>query len=188
MIDDKTLIKRIQAGDRHAFRWLIKSNERLVYGVIWKIVRNGPDAEDICQEAFLKVYEKLGTFNHESKLSTWIVKIAYNQALSHLRKRDILQDTADIQDEALGENLTSFSEETPANYLEEKELKAVVHEAIEKLPLPYRTLIDLFHIQEMSYAELVEISGFPEGTVKSYLYRGRKMLKDAIRGKKHLLR
>ncbi len=187
MIDDATLIKRIRAGDRHAFQWLIKSNERLVYGVVWKIVRNGPDTEDIAQDVFLKVYEKLDTFNLDSKLSTWIAKIAYNQALSHLRKRDILQNSADVQDEVLNDTLTDFSVATPANYLEEKELKTVVHEAIEKLPLPYRTLIDLFHIQEMSYAEIVEISGFPEGTVKSYLFRGRKLLKDAIRGSKHLL-
>ena len=187
MVNDATLIKRIQAGDRHAFRWLIKSNERLVYGVVWKIVGNRPDTEDICQEVFLKVHQKLDTFNQESKLSTWIAKIAYNQALSHLRKRDILQDSADVQDAALGERLTDSGAETPTGYLEAKELKTVVHEAVEKLPLPYRTLIDLFHIQEMSYAEIVEISGFPEGTVKSYLFRGRKLLKETISGSKHLL-
>lgn len=187
MIDDATLIKRVQAGDRHAFRWLIKNNERLVYGLVWKIVRNSADAEDICQEVFLKVHEKLDTFNQDSKLSTWIAKIAYNQALSHLRKRDILQNSVDVQDEVLSDKLTNSSVETPINYLVSKELKTVVHEAIESLPLPYRTLIDLFHIQEMSYAEIVEISGFPEGTVKSYLYRGRKLLKDAIRGSRHLI-
>ncbi len=182
MVNDATLIKRIQAGDRHAFRWLIKNNERLVYGVVWKIVRNAPDAEDICQEVFLKVHEKLDTFNQDSKLSTWIAKIAYNQALSHLRKRDILQNSDDVQDEVLSDKLPDSGVGTPAESLEAKELKTVVHEAIERLPLPYRTLIDLFHIQEMSYAEIVEISGFPEGTVKSYLYRGRKLLKNAIRG------
>ena len=187
MIDDVTLIKRIQAGDRHAFRWLIKSNERLVYGLVWKIVKNSADAEDICQEVFLKVHKKLDTFNQNSKLSTWIAKIAYNQALSHLRKRDVLQNSADVQNEVLSAQLTDSSAETPVNYLEAKELKTVVHEAIERLPLPYRTLIDLFHIREMSYAEIVEISGFPEGTVKSYLFRGRKLLKDTIEGSRHLI-
>ncbi len=187
MIDDATLIKRIQAGDRHAFRWLIKNNERLVYGLVWKIVRNSADAEDICQEVFLKVHEKLDTFNQDSKLSTWIAKIAYNQALSHLRKRDILQNSDDVQDEVFSDKLPDSGVETPVNCLEAKELKTVVHEAIERLPLPFRTLIDLFHIQEMSYAEIVEISGLPEGTVKSYLYRGRKLLKDAICGSRHLI-
>ncbi len=187
MIDDATLIKRIQAGDRHAFRWLIKNNERLVYGLVWKIVKNSADAEDICQEVFLKVHEKLDTFNQDSKLSTWIAKIAYNQALSHLRKRDILQNSADVQDEMFSDKLPDSGAETPANYLEDKELKTIVHKSIEGLPLPYRTLIDLFHIQEMSYAEIVEISGFPEGTVKSYLYRGRNLLKEAIRGSRHLI-
>ncbi|WP_373511092.1 RNA polymerase sigma factor [Persicitalea sp.] len=186
MVNDATLIKRILAGDRHAFRWLIKSNERLVYGVVWKIVGNAPDTEDICQEVFLKVHDKLDTFNQESKLSTWIAKIAYNQALSHVRKRDILQNSADVDEEAFRERITDGAD-TPTDRLEAKELKTVVHEAIEKLPLPYRTLIDLFHIQEMSYAEIVEISGFPEGTVKSYLFRGRKLLKDAIRGSRHLI-
>ena len=186
MIDDATLIRRIQAGDRHAFRWLIKSHERLVYGVVWKIVRNQADAEDISQEVFLKVHEKLGTFNQEAKLSTWIAKIAYNQALSHLRKRDILQNSVDVEDEAFRERIAGAGS-TPTEHLEAKEMKTVVHEAIERLPQPYRTLIDLVHIQEMSYAEVVEISGLPEGTVKSYLFRGRKLLKDAIAGSRQLL-
>lgn len=185
MVDDATLIRRIQAGDRHAFRWLIKSHQRLVYGVVWKIVRNQADAEDISQEVFLKVHEKLGTFNQEAKLSTWIAKIAYNQALSHLRKRDILQHSVDVDDEAFREQ--TRGEGTPTDYLEARELKTLVHQAIEQLPQPYRTLIDLFHIQEMSYAEVVEISGLPEGTVKSYLFRGRKLLKDAISGSRHLI-
>lgn len=185
MVDDATLIRRIQAGDRHAFRWLIKSHERLVYGVVWKIVRNQADAEDISQEVFLKVHKKLGTFHHESKLSTWIAKIAYNQALSHLRKRDILHNSVDVEDETFREQITG--EGTPTEHLENKELKTVVHNAIERLPQPYRTLIDLFHIQEMSYAEIVEISGLPEGTVKSYLFRGRKLLKEAIGGSRHLI-
>ncbi len=103
-----------------------------------------------------------------------------------MRKRDVLKYAADVDDEAFQEPDTSTAA-TPTEKLEAKELKSVVHEAIEKLPLPYRTLIDLFHIQEMSYAEIVEISGFPEGTVKSYLYRGRKLLKDAIRGNEHLI-
>ena len=179
MVDDATLIRRIQAGDRHAFRWLIKSHERLVYGVVWKIVRNQADAEDISQEVFLKVHEKLGTFHQESKLSTWIAKIAYNQALSHLRTRDILHNSVDVEDEAFREQITGEGT-SPAQQLETRELKTLVHNAIEQLPQPYRTLIDLFHIQEMSYAEIVEISDLPEGTVKSYLFRGRKLLKDAL--------
>jgi len=186
MVDDATLIKRIQAGDRHAFRWLIKSHERLVYSVVWKIVKNQADTEDIAQEVFLKVHEKLGTFNQESKLSTWIAKIAYNQALSHLRKRDILHHSVDVEDEFFREQVSDGAT-TPNEGLENKELKTVVHEAVERLPLPYRTLIDLFHLQEMSYTEIVEISGLPEGTVKSYLFRGRKMLKDVIRNHQHLI-
>jgi RNA polymerase sigma factor (sigma-70 family) len=185
MVDDATLIRRIQAGDRHAFQWLIKSHQRLVYGIVWKIVRNQTDTEDISQEVFLKVYEKLGTFQQESRLSTWIAKIAYNQALSHLRKRDILHHPVEVDDEAFREQIRG--EGTPTDHLEAEELKTVVHQAIEQLPQPYRTLIDLFHIQEMSYAEVVEISGLPEGTVKSYLFRGRKLLKDAISGSRHLI-
>lgn len=170
MVNDATLIRRIQAGDRHAFRWLIKSHERLVHGVVWKIVGNQADTEDIAQEVFLKVHEKLGTFHQESKLSTWIAKIAYNQALSHLRKRDILQYSLDVEDEAFRDRIRGEGT-SPDERLETQELKTLVHEAIGQLPLPYRTLIDLFHIQEMSYAEIVEISGLPEGTVKSYLFR-----------------
>jgi RNA polymerase sigma-70 factor (ECF subfamily) len=179
MVDDATLIKRTLAGDRHAFKWLIKSHERLVYGLVWKIIRNQQDTEDICQEVFLKVYEKLDTFHQDSKLSTWIARIAYNQALSKLRKRDPLYGSYDVEDESFKELLAGV-DFTPVQTLEARELKSVVQAAIQLLPVHYRCLVELFHMQEMSYSEVVEITGMPEGTVKNYLFRARKLLKKAI--------
>ena len=186
MVDEATLIRRTLAGDRHAFRWLIKSHERLVFSIVWKIVRNQQDAEDISQEVFLKVYEKLNTFNQESKLSTWIARIAYNEALSKLRKRDALHASFDVEDEAFRERLDAGTF-TPAEALEAGEVKTVVQAAIEQLPTQYRTLIELFHMQELSYAEVVEITGMPEGTVKNYLYRARNLLKEMIQKNQEIL-
>lgn len=185
MVDDATLIRRTLAGDRHAFRWLIKSHERLVYSVVWKIVRNQQDAEDISQEVFLKVHEKLDTFNQESKLSTWIARIAYNQALSKLRKHDALHASYDVEDEAFRERIAA-GEFTPAEALEAGETKTVIQAAIDQLPVHYRTLIELFHMQELSYAEVVDITGLPEGTVKNYLYRARHVLKDILQKNQEL--
>ena len=186
MVDDATLIRRTLAGDRHAFKWLIKSHERLVYGLVWRIVRNQQDTEDICQDVFLKVYEKLDTFHQESKLSTWIARIAYNQALSKLRKRDPLYKSCDIEEEVFRDCLT-VGHFTPVQALEATELKSMIQAAIEQLPTHYRYIIELFHMQEMSYSEVVEITGMPEGTVKNYLFRARNLLKEIVRTNQELV-
>lgn len=179
MTDDHSLINRVIAGDRHAFRWLIKQHERLVYSVVWKIVQNQEDAEEVCQDVFLKVYDKLPSFKYESKLSTWIAKIAYNQALSYLRKREGLSETIERGETNFKEKFIDSSA-TPMEMVENTELKTLLNRAIEQLPVHYRTILTLFHLQEMSYPEIVEITGLPEGTVKNYLFRARNLLKEAL--------
>ncbi|GAB2791807.1 RNA polymerase sigma factor [Rhabdobacter roseus] len=185
MVDDATLIRRVLAGDRHAFQWLIRANERLVYSVVWKIVQNKQDTEDICQDVFLKVYQKLPTFKFESQLSTWIARIAYNEALGKLRKRDILAQAADADEEHFQERFVELAA-TPAEELEARETKEVLQRAIEQLPVHYRTLLTMYHLEELSYDEMTEVSGLPLGTVKNYLYRARHLLKELLQ-KNHAL-
>ena len=89
MIDDKALVSQVIGGDRQAFRVLIKQNERLVCHMIARLIDRHEDREELCQDVFLKVYEKLGEFTFQSKLSTWIATIAYRHGINHLRKNKI---------------------------------------------------------------------------------------------------
>ncbi len=177
MDEDRTLVAKVLGGDLQAFRMLIKQHERLVAGMIGRLVKLREEREELCQDVFLKVYEKLGNFNFKSKLSTWIATIAYRMALNHLKKRkflyrDIPEDD-DISD--------YFIEKTNPELIAEKEdMDRMILEIVEQLPLPYRTVLMMFHSDGLSYPEITEITGMPEGTVKSYIFRARNLLKDRV--------
>jgi len=187
MIDDKALVSQVLSGDRLAFRLLIKQNERLVGHMIARLIDRHEDREELCQDVFLKVYEKLGEFTFQSKLSTWIATIAYRHGINHLRKRKIV--ISDLpEDESKIERFIAIDDasETLAN----QQLDDMVLQLIDKLPPQYKTILTLYHVQEMSYPEIVEITGLPEGTVKNYLFRARQLLKEKVKqylGKEEVL-
>ena len=97
MVDDKTLVSRVLIGDMQAFRLLIQQNERLVAHMVGRVIKNREELEEICQDVFMKVYDKLGEFGFQSKLSTWIGTIAYRLALNTLRKNKL--EVTDIPEE-----------------------------------------------------------------------------------------
>jgi RNA polymerase sigma factor (sigma-70 family) len=178
MIDDQTLVANVLAGDMQAFRHLIRQHERLVNHMIGRLIKQTEEVEEVCQDVFLKVYEKLGEFNFHSKLSTWIATIAYRHAINHLRKKKMLY--SDIPDE---KSFTQrfIEEENPETVLEDQDLDSYVMKLIEELPAQYKTILTLYHIQEMNYNEICEVTGMPEGTVKNYLFRARNMLKEKVK-------
>ena len=179
MADDRSLISRIQSGDRQAFRLFIKQNERLVAHMVGRLIDRAEDREEICQDVFMRVYEKLGEFNFQSQLSTWIGTIAYRHAVNHLRKKKIL--VSDIPDEESFTKHFIAKEEDPQEALSEKETEEYVLAFIEQLPLQYKSVLTLYHLDGKNYLEIVEIMGMPEGTVKNYLFRARTMLKEKIK-------
>jgi RNA polymerase sigma-70 factor (ECF subfamily) len=181
MIDDKALVLRITNGDMQAFRLLIKQNERLVAHMIGRLIDQTEDREEICQDVFMKVYEKLADFNFQSQLSTWIGTIAYRHAINHLRKKKV--KVSDIPEE---ESFTEhfISDDNPGEALAEKELEGQLLALIDQLPVQYKTVLTLYHLDDKNYSEIGEITGMPEGTVKSYLFRARALLKE--KAKKHL--
>ena len=126
---------------------------------------------------FIKVYEKLGEFNYQSKLSTWIATIAYRHAINHVRKRKL--ELSDIPEE---ESFNSYfiSDSNPESELSEMDQENQILKLIEFLPHQYKTVLTLYHLESMNYQEIGEITGMPEGTVKNYLFRARFMLKEKI--------
>jgi RNA polymerase sigma-70 factor (ECF subfamily) len=177
MTDDKALVSRVIQGDRTAFHQLIQKHERLVAHMIARIVKDENDREEICQDVFLRIFEKISEFNFQSKLSTWIATIAYRQGINHLRKKRI--HVADIPDER---NFSAhfISESNPEMELADNEMEQLTMKMIQELPVQYKTVLTLYHIDGMNYEEMGEVTGMPEGTVKNYLFRARKLLKEKL--------
>ena len=179
MTDPQKLVAAVLAGDRKAFKILIQQYQKLVSHIVFRMVPVSADREDICQEVFIKVYQHLSGFRFDSKLSTWIGRIAYNTSLNFLEKKrlPLLDDLGDDDNEYIP---ADDAGEMPDEALENKELKAILNREIEKLPPVYQTVVMLFHLDHLSYEQIGQITQLPDGTVKSYLFRARRLLKDRL--------
>jgi RNA polymerase sigma factor (sigma-70 family) len=175
--DDKQLVAMVMRGDNNAFATIIHNTERLVASIIFKMIQNAEDRKDIAQDVYLKAFRKLNSFRFESKLSTWIGHIAYTTCLDQLKKKklSLILDDENNNDEKITEALAMQNERSL-----QKDLKQVLHLGINELPPLYRTLITLYHTEELSYEEIMRIMDLPEGTVKNYLFRARKMLRSIL--------
>ncbi|WP_034243193.1 RNA polymerase sigma factor [Aquimarina atlantica] len=182
---DKDLIKKVLGGDSSAFETIISNTKGLVIQIIYKMVKNPEDRKDLVQEVYLKVYDKLESFKFNAKLSTWIGTITYNTCLNYLKKKKIpILDIDQNEEKEVWERISihtfCYSDNQTESYIFKKERSQILTLAIEKLPPLYKTLIMLYHNEELSYSEIKEITGLPEGTVKNYLYRARKKLKENL--------
>ena len=178
MTDDRALVARVLNGDRQAFILLIRQHERLVAHMIGRLVKNVEDREEIGQDVFLKVHEKLKEFNFRSKLSTWIATIAYRQAINYLRKQKV--NFSDIpDDDAFSASFIEVS--NPETVTEEKDMDAFIHKLMDQLPAQYRVILTLYHVEGMSYPEICDVTNMPEGTVKNYLFRARNLMKEKVK-------
>jgi RNA polymerase sigma factor (sigma-70 family) len=176
MFNEREVVSDILKGNIKAFELLVKQYERLVFYVVNRLVNQKEEMEDICQEVFIKVHKSLHRFAFQSKLSTWIARIAYLTAINHLRKykKEQLSDYPD--------NIESyhFTNETPELTLIKKDTSAYINQLIAQMPVQYRTVLTLYHLNEFTCQEIEQITGMPEGTVKSYLSRARKLLKEKM--------
>lgn len=186
---DKHLVKRVLRGDTWAFETIIRNTENLVAQIVCKMVPVREDRKDLAQDIYLKTFQNLGGFKFQSKLSTWIAQIAYNTCLSWIdKKKPVLPGNLHE-----GERWPGYSTETQhphssisnesESLIFHKELTGILSKEICRLPAIYQTLITLFHQESMSYGELIEITGLPLSTVKSHLFRARKMLKENLLSK-----
>src|SRR5580704_1632225 len=183
---DKHLVDRVLRGDAHAFGIIIKNTENLVAQIVFKLIPVAEDRKDLAQDIYMKAFHNLASFKFQSKLSTWIAQIAYNSCLSWIEKKKLVLPGNLDEDEEMYETTAArvFNHSSVGNNSEnklfQKELSGILRKEIEVLPAIYQTLITLFHHESVSYAELSQITGMPEGTVKSSLFRARKMLKENL--------
>ena len=176
MVNEREAVSSILKGNTKAFEVLVKQHERLVFYVVRRLVVDQEDVADICQDVFIKVHKSLFRFTFQSKLSTWIARIAYLTAVNHIRKYKNERLNAYPDDI---ENYY-FTNENPESTLTKKNDAAYINRLIEQLPLAYRTVLTLYHLNEFSCLEIAEITSIPEGTIKSNLFRARKLLKEKI--------
>ena len=160
--------------------------EGLVAQIVWRLISNEEDRKDIVQDIYLKVFHHLKGFRFQSKLSTWVAQIAYNTCNSRLQKKrlplHVLPDEEGAGPGSGQQHTLRAAEETDDSILK-KELTGILQAQIGQLPPLYQTLIGLYHQEELTYQEMAQITGLPEGTAKSYLFRARKMLKEKLLSK-----
>jgi RNA polymerase sigma factor (sigma-70 family) len=183
---DRQLVAQVLGGDTPAFGEIISMTEGLVAHIVCRLISNEEDRKDIVQDIYLKVFHHLKGFRFQSKLSTWVAQIAYNACSSHLQKKrlplHVLPDGEGAGPGSGRPNTIRAAEETDGSILQ-KELTGILQAEIGQLPPLYQTLVSLYHQEELSYQEMAQITGLPEGTVKSYLFRARKMLKEKLLSK-----
>jgi RNA polymerase sigma factor (sigma-70 family) len=170
-VTDEALVKSIVNGNQAAFRLLVLRNEKLVIHIVCRMVKLKQDQEDICQEVFLKVYDKLAGFRFGSKLSTWIGSIAFNTCVNFLSKTKIA--LTDIEEPFAEVNTAPAPDELLIN----KERNRLLWQYVDELPPVQQTVLSLFHRQEISLDEIAAMMNMPLGTVKSHLHRARQAIR-----------
>ncbi len=184
-LPDQLLVESILDGNVDAFGEIIRNTEGLVTQIVCRMIRSVEDRKDISQDIYLKAFNSLRSFRFQSKLSTWIGQIAYNTCLNYLeRKKLILRgnffDDADERSFKQTSDVPNSSMAETDVMVFRKEISGIIRSAIDALTPVYQTIIVLYHQEELSYEEIGQIMRLPGGTVKSYLFRARKALRENL--------
>jgi len=184
-LSERLLVARLVRRDEEAFNELVRQHGDRVFNLVLRMVGSRAEAEDIAQEVFVTVFKSIDSFRSEAKLSTWLLRIAANHAKNRIkylaRRREHEpggSDSADLADE--GKAPAQSHIHGPDVLLEAAETEDIMQKAIATLEEDQRLLVVLRDVEELSYEEIVEITGLPEGTVKSRLHRARMTLKQLL--------
>ena len=170
--EDSAIAAQVAAGQKELFRLLVKRHERSVYGMGMSFFRNADDASDFVQEVFLKAYRYLSGFEGRSRFSTWLYKVAYNTAINSLSRAKDYQSLVD--EEIICDN------DTPERKFYRELTREAVLEAVKELPERFRLCVDLFFFYDRSYQEIETITGYPVNTIKSHVFRAKKILRKKL--------
>ena len=171
-------------GSEAAAREIVRRYERPVFSLIDRLVRESPVSAELTQDAFLKIFRKLHTFDPRLRLSAWILRIAHNTALDHLRRHRpvFVSFDADADDEGLplGERLADDRTPLPDQLLEQHRTATAIERALEGLRPEYRAVLVLRYQEGLDYDEIAGVIDRPVGTVKTFLHRARRALARAL--------
>lgn len=170
-VDDAVLMERIAGGDPGAYRELVERHLRGVHVFVYRMLGNRAEAEEVCQESFLRLWKQAATYVPRAKPSTWLYRIAHNLAIDQLRRRR--RDVGEGIDELPASG-------RPSLHLHDKQVAEAVQRALEALPERQRAAISLVHYQGMSNAEAAEVLGVKLRALESLLARGRRLLRELL--------
>jgi len=186
-LEDYNLIEKAIKGDQSSYDRLMKKYYKLVHNLIYRMIYNKEDVEDLTQEAFIKAFNSLEKFDHQFAFSTWLYKIASNNCIDYLRKKKLntisIDKEFDSEDEDLRFEIPDNDYKPDRNILD-AERKKILEDAIESLPEKYKTVILLRHQDEMEYEEIAQKLNIPLGTVKAHIFRGRELLNKYLKDKR----
>ncbi|MDD5362159.1 MAG: sigma-70 family RNA polymerase sigma factor [Ignavibacteria bacterium] len=184
--EDYELIDNAVKGDQSAYDKLMKKYYNLVHNLIYRMIYNKEDVEDLAQEAFIKAFNSLEKFDRQFAFSTWLYKIASNNCIDYLRKKKLntisIDKEIDNEDDDLRFEIPD-DEYKPDRAIMEDERKVLLEEAIASLPEKYRMVILMRHRDEKEYEEISKVLKLPLGTVKAHIFRGRELLNKYLKDK-----
>lgn len=183
--NEAELIKRVCDGERDAFYELMRPYERMIYATAIAVLKNPADAEEVAQEAVMKAFSNLPRFRAESKFSTWLIQITYNEARMKVKKalQHLYESIDEQQQNEKGDCWPKDYADwrpIPSEVLEQNEIRQAVEDAINSLSPEYREVFILRDVQHLGIKETVTILGISEANVKTRLHRARLQLRDSL--------
>jgi RNA polymerase sigma-70 factor (ECF subfamily) len=176
---DRDLVATAAQGLEGGFEELVRRYQRPISAYVYRMVGDYDCALDLTQEIFIKIYASLSRYRPEFKFSTWIYKIAHNAAIDHLRRNAGRERSINSGTESEPQQLAIESKGlSPEQHSEREERRIEIESVVRLLPTAYRELIVLRHSQDLTYEEIVEVTGLPLGTVKNRLFRAREMMRQ----------
>jgi len=172
-VDEAVAIQRCCKGDREAFATLVELHQAAVLALCLRMTGNRADALDCSQQTFVQAYQHLALFDQSLPFRPWLLRIAANQSIGLIRKR--ARQAVPVDDTAL--DLTTVHQESFERLVEDRH---IVNEAVQALPEQYRNIITLHYHQQLGYQEIADMTGIPTGTVGTYLYRAKRLLKQIL--------
>ena len=172
-IRDSELVKSTLDGDQKSFARLMTLYKKRIVAIGMGFFKNAADTEDFVQEVFLKAYTKLDTFRGDSLFSTWLTRIAYNTAVNSVNRRDEYVQLSD-------ESILQDPSDTPEEVQIRKVTGQAIREAIKELPEQYSICLDMYFFYDVPHAEISNITGLPVNTIKSHIFRAKKILKEKL--------
>lgn len=172
-LDDAALVRGIVAGETELFAQLVRRHQRAVRGLAIGFLKNAEDADDFVQEVFLKAYRNLAAFQGRSRFSTWLYRIAYNHAVNSVKRAKEYRSLAE------DEEIPDYDD--PERLALREASRKAVAEAVAALPERFRICVDLFFFYDLSYPEIETVTGIPVNTIKSHVFRAKKLLRESLR-------
>lgn len=176
-MEEKQIIEHLKNGDEFIYKYVYDQYSRMVYSVCLRMTGNKEEAEDVTQDVFIKLFNSINNFLEDSKLSTWIYRIAVNISINKLRRKKVINFLSlDFREDEKGEKEMAVDNITPETNLEKSELQQIVQEAINSLPAKQKTAIILSRYEELSYKEISKVMELGVSAVESLIFRAKENL------------